>query len=282
MERTVTGLLNDGSAANYSDKFRIGNIIHIPDDAEIIATGDIHGHQRNFKRIVSFAALENNPNRHLLLQEIIHGGPEDAHGGCLSYKLLFEAVELKVRFPDRVHFVLSNHDTVFITDGMVMKNGKEMNTALKSAIDREFQCNSAEVKKAMAEFFLSQPLAVKCPNRIWLSHSLPADKFVDNFDINIFQKKLTIEDTTKPGSAYLLTWGRHHSQQTLDTMAKLLDADIFVLGHQRQETGFSQQGINSIVIASDHNHGCLLPIKASQPYDVEQLIGSIVPLASIP
>lgn len=282
MERTVTGLLNDGSAANYSDKFRIGNIIYIPDDAELIATGDIHGHQRNFKRIVSFAALENNPNRHLLLQEIIHGGPEDPHGGCLSYKLLFEAVELKARFPDRVHFVLSNHDTVFITDGMVMKNGKEMNTALKSAIDREFQCNSAEVKKAMAEFFLSQPLAVKCPNRIWLSHSLPADKFADMFDINIFQKKLTLEDTAKPGSAYLLTWGRHHSQQTLDAMAKLLDADIFILGHQRQETGFSQQVANLIVIASDHNHGCLLPIKTSQPYDVEQLIGSIVPLASIP
>ena len=281
MERTVTGLLEDGSSANFSDKFRTGNIVHIPDGAELIATGDIHGHKRNFKRIVSYADLENHPDRHLLLQEIIHGGPEDAYGGCLSYKLLFEAVELKVKFPDRVHFCLSNHDTVFITDGMVIKNGKEMNTALKSAIDREFQCNSADVKKAMAKFFLSEPLAVKCPNRIWLSHSLPADKFVESFDINIFQKNLTIEDTAKPRSAYLLTWGRHHSQQTLDAMAKLLDADIFILGHQRQETGFSQQGNNLIVIASDHNHGCLLPIKVSQPYNIEQLIGSIVPLSSI-
>lgn len=281
MERTVTGLLKDGFAANYSDKFRIGNIIHIPDDAELIATGDIHGHQRNFKRIVSFAALEENPARHLLLQEIIHGGPEDAHGGCLSYKLLFDAVRLKVQFPDRVHFVMSNHDTVFVTDGMVLKNGKEMNMALKSAIDREYQCDSPEVKAAIAKFFLSQPLAVKCPNRIWLSHSLPADRFVNVFDKNIFEKKLTREDCLSPGSAYLLTWGRHHSQQTLDTMAKLLDADIFILGHQRQEAGWSRKGSNLIVIASDHNHGCLLPIKTAQPYTVEQLISSIVPLASI-
>ena len=282
MERTVTGLLKDGFAANYSDKFRIGNIIYIPDDAELIAAGDIHGHQRNFKRIVSFAALEENPARHLLLQEIIHGGPEDAHGGCLSYKLLFDAVSLKVQFPDRVHFIMSNHDTVFVTDGMVLKNGKEMNTALKSAIDREFQCDSPEVKNAMAKFFLSQPLAVKCQNRIWLSHSLPADKFLDTFDINIFERNLTIEDTAKPGSAYLLTWGRHHSQQTLDAMLKLFDADIFILGHQRQEAGWSRQGSNLIVIASDHNHGCLLPIITAQPYTVEQLISSIVPLASIP
>lgn len=281
MERTVTGLLEDGCSANISDKFRNGNIVYIPGDAELISTGDIHGHQRNFKRIVTFADLEKNPNRHLLLQEIIHGGPEDAHGGCLSYKLLFDAVQLKVQYPDRVHFVMSNHDTVFITDGMVLKNGKEMNVALKSAIDREFQCDSPEVKNAMAKFFLSQPLAVKCENRIWLSHSLPADNMVESFDINIFQKSLAIEDTAKPGSAYLLTWGRHHSQQTLDAMAKLLDADIFILGHQRQETGFSQQGANLIVIASDHNHGCLLPINTGQPYTIEQLISSIVPLASI-
>lgn len=134
----------------------------------------------------------------------------------------------------------------------------------------------------MAKFFLSQPLAVKCPNRIWLSHSLPADKFLDTFDINIFQRNLTIEDTAKPGSAYLLTWGRHHSQQTLDALSRLFDADIFVLGHQRQEAGWSRQGSNLIVIASDHNHGCLLPIITAQPYTVEQLISSIVPLASIP
>jgi hypothetical protein len=281
MERTVTGLLEDGSIANYSDKFRTGNIVYIPADAELIATGDIHGHQRNFERIASFAALAENPNRHLLLQEIIHGGPEDAQGGCLSYKLLFDAVRLKVQFPDQVHFVMANHDTAFINDGMVLKNGKEMNRAMKSAISREFQCDSLDVQEAIAEFFLSEPLAVRCENRIWLSHSLPADRFVDAFDKNILERKLTIEDTIQPGSAYLLTWGRRHSQQTLDAMARLFDVDIFILGHQRQERGWSQQGRNLIVITSDHNHGCLLPIKVGRPYTIEQLINSIISLSSI-
>ena len=166
MEQTVTGLLEGGRDANYSDKFRKGNIVYLPADAELIATGDIHGHQRNFKRITAFAALKENPNRHLLLQEIIHGGPEDSLGGCLSYKLLFDAVRLKVQFPDRVHFVMSNHDTAFINDGAVLKNGKEMNRSMKSAISREFQCDSLDVQAAITEFFLSQPLALRCDNRI--------------------------------------------------------------------------------------------------------------------
>jgi hypothetical protein len=281
MERKVTGLLEEGSIANYSDKFRTGNIVYIPADAELIATGDLHGHQRNFEKITSFAALGKNPKRHLLLQEIIHGGPEDAQGGCLSYKLLFDAVRLKVQFPDRVHFIMANHDTAFINDGMVLKNGKEMNRAMKLAINREFQYDSLDVQAAIAEFFLSQPLALRCKNRVWLSHSLPADHFVDVFDKNIFERKLTIEDTIQPGSAYLLTWGRRHSQQTLDAMARLLDVDIFILGHQRQEEGWSQEGRNLIVISSDHNHGCLLPIKSGRPYTIEQLTSSIIPLSSI-
>ena len=44
-------------------------------------------------------------------------------------------------------------------------------------------------------------------------------------------------------------------------MAELFDVDVFILGHQSQEQGRGQAGENLIVIASDHNHGCLLPIK---------------------
>jgi hypothetical protein len=281
MDQRITSLLKKGFEANYSDKFRRGNIIELPADVELIATGDIHGHQRNLERIIKFADLAGNPDRHLLLQEIIHGGPEDAQGGCLSYKLLFDAVECKVNFPNRVHFIMANHDTAFINDGLVMKNGKEMNRSMRLAIDREFQQASDEIKKAMKEFFFSQPLAIRCANRIWLSHSLPSDRNVQKFDKEIFNRPLTFEDTVQPGSAYLLTWGRKHSQETLDKMAQILDVDLFILGHQRQSEGFSQAGKNLLIITSDHNHGCLLPINLSRAYTIEQLKNSIVPLAGI-
>ena len=282
MTQTIIDLLSNGIKASNADKFRRGNLIHLPAEGSLTITGDIHGHRRNFERIVAFADLANNPDRHIVLQEIIHGGPEDSQGGCLSYKLLFDVVRYKLSFPDHVHIIMGNHDTAFINNSEVMKNGKEMNRAMRLALDREFQGAGSDVELAIRQFLFSQPLAVRCDNRIWVSHSLPGDRYIDKFDPNILDRQLKINDVVRPGSAYLLTWGRKHSQTLLDKMAGLFDVDIFILGHQWQEEGWSQAGKNLIIIASDHNHGCLLSISLAESYTVEQLIDSITPLTSIP
>lgn len=281
MPESIIDLLNKGSQACIADRFRDGNLINLPAEGDLITTGDIHGHRRNFERITTFADLSDNPQRHVLLQEIIHGGPQDAEGGCLSYKLLFEAVRYKLKYPDQVHIIMGNHDTAVINDNKVMKDGKEMNKPMNQAMEREFGQACGKIKLAMRQFLLSQPLAVRCNNRIWMSHSLPGNNYVNKFDRQVFQKQLEASDCAKPGSAYLLTWGRNHSQETLDKMARLLDVDTFILGHQPQEQGWCRAGENLIIIASNHNHGCLLPINLSQSYTVQQLIDSIIPLTSI-
>jgi predicted phosphodiesterase len=282
MPQTIIDLLNKGIEAGNADKFRRGNVIHLPANGSLILTGDIHGHRRNFERIAAFADLANKPDRHIVLQEIIHGGPEDSQGGCLSYQLLFDVVRYKLTFPDRVHIIMGNHDTAFINNSEVMKDGKEMNRAMRLALDREFKQDGANVELAIRQFLFSQPLALRCDNRIWISHSLPSDRLFDKFDPKILDRQLKINDVVRPGSAYLLTWGRKHSQALLDKMAKLFDVDIFILGHQPQEQGWNQAGDNLIIIASNHNHGCLLSTDLEKSYTIEQLIGSIVPLASIP
>jgi hypothetical protein len=281
MPQTIIDLLNKGTEILSADKFRRGNVIHLPAEGDLIITGDIHGHRRNFERITTFADLSNNPQRHIILQEIIHGGPEDSQGGCLSYKLLFDAIRYKLAFPDQVHIILGNHDTAFINNSEVMKDGKEMNRAMRQAIERQFNEASNEITLSIRQFLFSQPLAARCNNRIWISHSLPNDRSVNKFEPKIFERQIKINDVVRPGSAYLLTWGRKHSQATLDKMAGMLDVDIFILGHQPQEKGWNQAGNNLIIIASNHNHGCLLSIDLTKSYNIEQIIDSIVPLASI-
>jgi predicted phosphodiesterase len=282
MPQTIIGLLNKAAEANNADSFRRGNLIHLPAEGSLIVTGDLHGHRRNFERIVAFADLGKKPDRHIILQEIIHGGPEDSQGGCLSYKLLFDVARYKLDFPHRVHIVMGNHDTAFISNSEVMKDGREMNRPMHLAVEREFPQAGSDIIQAIKQFLLSQPLAVRCDNRVWVSHSLPGDNFVDKFDPQILARPLQTSDIARPGSAYLLTWGRRHSQALLDKMAKLFDVDVFILGHQPQQEGWCQAGRNLIIIASDHNHGCLLPLDLAKPYTVEQLIDSIVPLTSIP
>jgi hypothetical protein len=281
MAADLIELLESGIKANENDRYRQHNLIVLPDRGDLVVGGDIHGHRRNFERIVTYAALDKNPDRHLILQEIIHGGPEDEKGGCLSFELLADAVSLKVNYPDRVHFILANHDTAFISNNDVMKGGKEMNTAMRAAMQRRFGSRTKDVESAIERFLFSQPLAVRCSNRIWISHSLPSDRMVEKFDFSIFQRQLKISDIVRPNSAYLLTWGRGHSSKTLAFIAQQLDVDLFVLGHQVQETGWISNNENLIIIDSQHNHGYLLYIKLDSKYTIEKLIGSLVPIASI-
>ena len=281
VSQKIVSLLNSGVEANTKDKYRQGNMIYLPAMGSVIIAGDLHGHRRNFERIVAFADLHNNRDRHLVLQEIIHGGPQDSEGGCLSYQLLFDVVRYKLDFPNRVHIIMGNHDIAFINKEEVIRNGQEMNRPMRSALDREFGPTSPNVKRAIKQFLFSQSLAIKCDNRIWLSHSLPSDRYLDKFDQQVLYRQLRNEDVVRPGSAYLLTWGREHSQALLDNLARFFDVDIFILGHQPQEQGWGQAGKNLIIIASDHNHGCLLPIDLAESYTIDELIDSIVMLASI-
>lgn len=281
MAKEFIKLLEDGIAANQQDKCRKANLVVLPPAGDVVIAGDIHGHRRNFERIVSYANLKKNPDRHLILQEIIHGGPEDEKGGCLSFELLADAVRLKLEYPDKVHFILANHDTAFINNSDVMKNGKEMNTAMREAMQRRFGKDAQKLESAIERFLFSQPLAVRCPNRIWISHSLPSDRMVEKFDFTIFDRTLKISDIVRPNSAYLLTWGRGQSNKSLRFLAQQLDVDLFVLGHQVQETGWMSNNENLIIVDSQHNHGHLLRVDLTAEYTIKKLIDSLIPIASI-
>jgi len=282
MAPEMIDLCKKAAVLNYSAKYRRGNIIHLPDAGKLIVTGDLHGHRRNFEKIVTFADLPNNPQTHVVFQEILHGGPEDGSGGCLSFKLLVDAVRYQLRFPSQVYLILGNHDTAVISDIDVSRLGREMNQAMKSAMKRQFADDYESAYLALKQYLLSEPLAVKCPNKIWMSHSLPADCHVDKFDIGVFKRQSRISDVVRPNPAYLLTWGRRHSKEALAKLARLLDVDIFILGHQPQETGWAQaRGKNLIILASDHNHGCLISFDLAQSYTTDELTDCIVPLASI-
>jgi len=281
MSENFIKLLEAGIAANQQDVFRRANVVVLPPEGDLVISGDIHGHRRNFERICAFANLENNPQRHLIFQEIIHGGQEDSQGGCLSFELLAEAVELKIKFPDRVHFILANHDTAFISNSDVMKGGKEMNASMRSALERKYGVQMKFVESAIERFLFSQPLAVKTANKIWASHSLPADRNVEKFDFTIFDRVLKVSDIVRPNSAYLLTWGRNQSAESLEIIAGRLGVKFFVLGHQVQESGWLSNNKNLIILDSQHNHGHLMLIDLKAEYTIETLIKTVVPIASI-
>ena len=281
MVQKIIDLCKQAAELNYSLNFRNGNIIELPEKGKLIVSGDLHGHRKNYQKIIAFADLENNPDTHLILQEILHGGIKDEKGGCLSFQLFFEILDLKTRFPDRVHMIMGNHDTAIITDSDVMKAGREMNEALKNALKRCFGEDFQTVNDAIKEYLLSQPLAAKTAKGIWVSHSLPADRYISDFDLDVFDTELFPDDLLRPEPAYLLTWGRRHSDEKLTEFADALGVNIFILGHQKHEKGAKQAGKNAIILISEHNHGCLIAIDLAKMYTVEELLDRVISLASI-
>ena len=281
MSQQIVELCSRGAELNRSSKFRRGNVVYLSGEGKVIISGDIHGHRRNFEKIALQADLGNNPRTHVVLQEILHGGPEDDLGGCLSFQLFFDILEYQQQYPEQVHLIIGNHDTAIINDKDVLKGGKEMNKSLRDAMKRFFGDGYWELETALCDYLFSQPLAVKCGNGIWMSHSLPADRYVDDFDVTVFDRELEAEDFVRPSPVYLLTWGRRHSDQALEKLAELFETDMFVLGHQSQESGWSKAGKNLIILASEHNHGCVLEFDIDRHYTIDELAENVVSLASI-
>ena len=268
---------------NLEDPLRDGMIIRLPGYGQAVMTGDLHGHRRNLAKLQKYAMLDRVAARHVILHEIAHAELMPSQAVDHSHEAMLTAAKYKCDCPEPVHFLQSNHELSQLTGYPIAKNGRAVVEEFNHAVEMAYgQDRAAEVLAAIDEFIASFPLAATTEGRVWMSHSLPNTYDMDGFDLEVFKQTLTRETLQDNKTVFNLVWGRRHSQEHIDRLAELLDADVFIIGHQPQETGWKQAGKNLIILASDHNHGCLIDIDLAQYYTIEKLIEKIVPLASIP
>ena len=253
---------------NALDRYRVGQVIKLPPDHEVWMTGDIHDHRTNFKKLLAAVQLDQYPTRHLILHELIHGDHFDATGSEDSWRMLYQAAELKLDFPDQVHFLFANHDLAQIHGEGIMKSGLSVCEAFNKGVKRDFPEQAMVVQVAITEFLLSLPLAIQCPNGLWFSHSIPTDEQVEAFDYSVFERSpLTANDYKKKTSPiYQLIWGRKYSEAGVKAFADKVGAKLLVTGHQPQEQGSARIGDQMLIIDSSHNHGVFLPLSTSEDY----------------
>ncbi|HWL92887.1 MAG TPA: metallophosphoesterase [Phycisphaerae bacterium] len=253
-----------------------GSVLHLPAYGQVVMTGDLHGHERNFEKLQKYAMLDRAPARHVILHELIHADLVARSDVDTSHHLLLKAAQYKCDFPDQVHFLQSNHELAQLTGYLIAKNGRvvieEFNSAVLAAYGGD---PGRSVLHAINEFIASFPLAVRTPNRVWMSHSLPNAQDMDQFDAGIFQRAPTLDDLRGNRSIFNLVWGRRQTPQQLDDLARTLDVDVFLLGHQPQEMGFAVLFDRLIILASNHSHGTFLPFDLSKARRIDDLEVSI-------
>jgi hypothetical protein len=268
---------------NQISRFRVMQTIHLPPDAEVWMTGDLHDHRRNLDKLIRAADLGNHPDRHLVLHELIHGDHYDAAGAEDSWITLHRAAELKCDFPDQVHFLLANHDLAQILGEGISKNGVSVCEAFTAGLRRDFgQTPYHRVSVAITEFLLSLPLAVRTPGGLFFSHSLPTDEQMPTYDFGVFDRPLTGDDyKRRTGPAYQLIWGRNISPAAVDQFLQNVKATTVVTGHQPQEMGFDINGEHHLIIASEHSQGVYLPVETSASYTAPDLAERLVKFVAI-
>src|SRR3954470_19910469 len=261
---------------NKLTAMRKEQVVHLPGEGEVWMTGDIHDHRNNFKKLITAADLANNPQRHLVLHELIHGDHFDASGAEDSWKMLYRAAELKVQFPGQVHFLLANHDLAQIHGEGIMKSGLSVCEAFYRGLKRDLPKNYHMVNVAITDFLLSFPLAIRTESGMFFCHSIPNDDQLAAFDFTVFDRPLGGEDyKRRVGPVYQLIWGRRVTPEGAETFAAKMNARMIITGHQPQEGGFAINGDKHLIIASDHNQGVFLPMDLAEQYDIETLVSRL-------
>jgi hypothetical protein len=179
---------------NKLSSLRHEQTVNLPPTGEVWMTGDIHDHRTNFAKLIRMADLANNPQRHLVLHELIHGDHYDSAGAEDSWRTLYQAAGLKCSFASQVHFMLANHDLAQIQGEGIMKAGFSVCEAFIAGVKRDFVEHADAVNFSISEFLLSLPLAIRCPHGLFFCHSLPNDSQIDGFDFTIFDRALTGRD----------------------------------------------------------------------------------------
>lgn len=264
--------------ANRDTPARRGNIIEL--DAgrgdDVLIAADLHGNRLNFQRLCEVADLANHPGRHLVMQEICHGGPSyPAGGGCMSHLLLEDAIRLKTEYPERFHFLLSNHELAELTDFPIAKGRKMLNLAFRCGVTELYGPASDVVREGYQDFIRSCPLAIRIHDGVFVSHSLPENVDTAGFDVSVFERAIEPAELMPGGAVFRLLWGRDYRFANADAFARLVGAEMLIHGHEPCPDGCSLPNERQVILDCCGGPSCYLLLPIGQRLSRKDVVSRI-------
>jgi hypothetical protein len=252
---------------------RRGRIVALTDVTEILVGGDLHGNLENFRRLLSKADLAGNPQRHFVLQEIIHGPYQYPAGGDKSHQLLDLVAALKCQFPRQVHFLLGNHELAQYTQRRISKGDLDLNQSFREGVGTAYGARAPEVHAAYLELLALVPVALRTPNRVLLTHSLPPASRLPDFDPAVLERDVSPDvDVVPGGTVHSLVWGRDTRAETAAVFLAKMDADLLVSGHVPCENGFDTPNDRQLILDSLGTPACYCLFPTDRPLTHAELV----------
>lgn len=259
---------------------RIGKFVELVGCEELLVAGDMHGHITNFKKVLKLANLGEHPGRHVVLQELVHGPFRyPGEGGELSHRLVDVVSAFICQYPGRVHYLLGNHELAQWTRREIAKNNKSLNNLFVMGVNTAYPDHTEEILKAYDDLFQSLPVAIRLPNRLFVSHSLPGASRLDSWKLELLQQETyTNEDLKLGGCIHSIVWGRDTAESTVKTFLDLVQADVLISGHIPSEQGYETPNPYQIILDSKDENGQILLFPTAVPLTQTELLKHLVKL----
>ena len=219
---------------------RTGRFTRLPAGAEVMVVGDLHGNVENFRLALKIANLAQQPQRHLVLQEVVHGPFQYPQGGDKSHQLLDLVAALKCQYPARVHFLLGNHELAQWQNQQIGKGDVDQNQWFYAGVETAYGEQAAAIYEAYLTLFDAADLALRTENRVFISHTYPSANNLPRFELAILERDEIAEEEKKLGGAvHSIVWNRDHSQANVEAFLAKVDADWVITGHISCDAGFA-------------------------------------------
>lgn len=268
--------LEQAAQAFQNTPGRTGRLIRMPDASDVLVAGDMHGNLTNFRHVLERADLVNHPRRHLILQEVVHGPHRYPAGGDKSHQLLDLLAALKCQYPDRVHFLLGNHELAQWAGHLITKIDFEQTTLFRFGVEAAYGSRAAEVYGAYRALFMRAAVAVCTPNRVFCCHSLPWFDDVERFDLAVLEAEQPDDREFHYGGViHSLVWGRDLAPETAAAFCRRVDADLLVTGHVPCSDGHFVPNERQVVLDSHDSPAALCLFPADRPLTHRELVACV-------
>jgi hypothetical protein len=252
---------------------RRGRVVALEGASEVLIGGDLHGNLENFRRLLMIANLPRNPQRHFVLQEVVHGPYHYPAGGDKSHQLLDLMAALKCQFPRQVHFLLGNHELAQCTQRRIAKGDLDLNQCFREGVGTAYGGRAPEVYASYQELLGIVPVALRTPNRLLLSHSLPPASKLDRFNPADLERDVSTEaDVVPGGSVHSLVWGRDTRAETVAAFLAKMDADLLISGHVPCDNGFDTPNDRQLILDSLGSPACYCLFPTDRPLTLTELV----------
>jgi hypothetical protein len=269
--------LRKATAAFRTTPGRTGRFTRLPEGVEVLVVGDMHGSVENMRLVLEKAQLAANPRRHLVVQEVIHGPfayTDSAGGGDKSHQLLDVVAALKCQFPERVHYLLGNHELAQWRHQAIGKGDIEQNGWFDLGVRTAYGSAADEILRAYEELFAVADLALRTANRVFLCHTVPPMK-VDFSLAKLEAESLDEAEYHLGGAIHGILWGRDVRPATVHAFLAKVDADWLISGHIPCPEGFSTPNDRQIILDALGYPACYCLFPTDVPMTQEALLERI-------